>query len=122
MGAADQDGVAPEAHRASTRRRDRILDHELRDRFWVSSAQGFSAQQWNVWVRGHWRIENGSHYVRDATFAEDASRIRKNPDIAARLRSFAYNLLRANGNENIKNARWRASLDLNFLINIVLKR
>ena len=89
--------------------------------FWVSSAQGFSAQQWNAWVRGHWRIENGSHYVRDATFAEDASRIRKNPDIAARLRSFAYNLLRANGNENIKNARWRASLDLNFLINIVLK-
>ncbi|MFY9832153.1 MAG: hypothetical protein WAK66_05485, partial [Methylocystis sp.] len=68
-----------------------------------------------------WRIENGSHYVRDATYAEDASRIRKNPDIAARLRSFAYNLLRANGNENIKNARWRASLDLNFLINIVLK-
>jgi len=89
--------------------------------FWVSSAQGFSARQWNAWVRGHWRIENGSHYVRDATFAEDASRIRKNPDIAARLRSFAYNLLRANGNENIKNTRWRASLDLNFLINIVLK-
>ena len=63
--------------------------------FWVSSAEGFSAQLWNAWVRGHWRIENGSHYVRDATFAEDASRIRKNPDIAARLRSFAYNLLRA---------------------------
>jgi len=44
-------------------------------------------------IRGHWRIENGSHHVRDTTFAEDASRIRKNPDIAARLRSFAYNLL-----------------------------
>ena len=121
MGAADQDGVAPEAHRASTRRRDRTLDHEPRDRLLGLLGAGFSAQQWNAWVRGHWRIENGSHYVRDATFAEDASRIRKNPDIAARLRSFAYNLLRANGNENIKNARWRASLDLNFLINIVLK-
>jgi len=53
------------------------------------------------------------HYVRDATFAEDASRIRKNPDIAARLRSFAYNLLRAGPHENIKNARWRAGLDIN---------
>ena len=52
--------------------------------FWVSSASGFSPEQWNAWIRGHWRIENGSHYVRDATFAEDASRIRKNPDIAAR--------------------------------------
>ena len=80
--------------------------------FWVSSASGFSPEQWNAWIRGHWRIENGSHYVRDATFAEDASRIRKNPDIAARLRSFAYNLLRTGPHENIKNARWRAGLDI----------
>jgi hypothetical protein len=35
-------------------------------------------------------------------FAEDASRIRKNPDIVARLRSFAYDLLRADGCDNIK--------------------
>ena len=89
--------------------------------FWVSSASGFSAEQWNAWIRGHWRIENGSHYVRDATFAEDASRIRKNPDIVARLRSFAYNLLRAHGNENIKNARWRAALDLSYLLEITTK-
>jgi len=63
-----------------------------------------------------WAIENGSHYVRDVVFAEDASRVRKNPDIAARLRSFAYNLLRAAGCENIKNARWRAALDLNLIL------
>ncbi len=50
--------------------------------FWVSSASRFSPEQRNAWIRGRWRIENGSHYVRDATFAEDASRIRKNPDIA----------------------------------------
>ena len=86
--------------------------------FWVSSASGFSPEQWNEWIRGHWRIENGSHYVRDTTFAEDSSRIRKNPDIAARLRSFAYNLLRAGPHENIKNARWRAGLDINHLLKI----
>ncbi len=51
--------------------------------FWVYSASGFSPEQWNSCIRGHWRIENGSHYVRDTAFAEDASRIRKNPDIAA---------------------------------------
>ena len=45
--------------------------------------------------------------MRDTAFAEDASRIRKNPDIAARLRSFAYNLIRAAGGSNIRNARWR---------------
>jgi predicted transposase YbfD/YdcC len=84
--------------------------------FWVSSLSGPAPEKWNESIRRHWRIENGSHYVRDVVFAEDASRIRKNPHIAARLRSFAYNLLRATGCENIKNARWRAALDLNLII------
>jgi predicted transposase YbfD/YdcC len=86
--------------------------------FWVSSAFGPTPERWNEWIRGHWRIENGSHYVRDMTFAEDASRIRKNPDIVARLRSFAYNLLRAGEHANIKNARCRAALDINYILEI----
>ena len=86
--------------------------------FWVSSASGATPERWNEWIRAHWRIENGSHYVRDVTFAEDASRIRKNPDIAARMRSFAYNLLRAGDHDTIKNARWRAALDLNRILQI----
>ena len=44
-------------------------------------------------IRDHWHIENRSHYVRDGSFAEDASRIRRNPGIFARLRSFAANIL-----------------------------
>ena len=79
--------------------------------FWISSASNQMPRRWNEWIRAHWRIQNGSHYVRDTAFAEDASRIRKNPDIAARLRSFAYNLIRAAGGSNIRNARWRAALD-----------
>ena len=86
--------------------------------FLVSSASGPTPERWNARIRAHWRIENGSHYVRDVTFAEDASRIRKNPDIAARLRSFAYNLLRAGAHDTIKNARWRAALDLNRILKI----
>jgi hypothetical protein len=86
--------------------------------FWVSSASGPAPDRWNEWIRAHWRIENGSHHVRDTTFAEDASRIRKNPDIAARLRSFAYNLLRATGCENMRNARWRAALDINRILKV----
>ena len=49
-------------------------------------------------------------------FAEDASRIRKNPDIAARLRSFAYNTIRASGGDNVQNTRWRAALDLGIIL------
>jgi len=62
---------------------------------------------------------HGNHSVRDAAFAEDASRIRKNPDIAARLRSFAYNLIRASRADNIKNARYRAALDITFALKIL---
>ncbi len=84
--------------------------------FWVSSASGQTPERWIEWIRRHWRIENGSHYVRDTAFVEDASRIRKNPDIVARLRSFAYNLIRAAEGSNIRNARWRAALDLNLVL------
>ena len=84
--------------------------------FWVSSASDQTPERWNESIRAHWRIENGSHYVRDTAFAEDASRIRKNPDIVARLRSFAYNLIRVSGCDNIRNARWRAALDINLVL------
>jgi len=66
-----------------------------------SSLNGPTPEQWNDHIRRHWRIENGSHYIHD---------------IAARLRTFAYNLLRAAGCDNIKNARWRAALDLNLVL------
>ena len=52
-------------------------------------------------------IENRSHYVRDGSFAEDASRIRCNPGIFARLRSFAANILRFNGIHNVSDGRHR---------------
>ena len=41
-------------------------------------------------IRGHWKIETTSHYSRDVTFGEDKSRIRTNPGVFARLRSFAF--------------------------------
>ena len=61
-------------------------------------------------IREHWRIENKSHYTRDVTFREDASRIRKNPGIFARLRSHAYNILRTNQSGTIAQDRYAAAL------------
>ncbi|MEC4019185.1 ISAs1 family transposase [Streptomyces sp. H27-D2] len=54
-------------------------------------------------VRSHWVIENRLHFVRDVTFAEDASKIRTGygPENMATLRSLAINLLRADGHTNI---------------------
>jgi hypothetical protein len=61
-------------------------------------------------IRKHWGIENKQHYTRDVTFREDASRIRRNPGIFARLRSFAYNILRFNQSDTIAQDRYAAAL------------
>ena len=52
-------------------------------------------------IRNHQGIENRNHHVRDVTMKEDKSRIRTNPHIFARLRSFAINILRKNNVRNI---------------------
>ena len=46
-------------------------------------------------LRGHWAIENGLHYVRDVTFAEDGSQVRTGtgPQVMACLRNLAIGVL-----------------------------
>ena len=63
------------------------------------------------WSRGHWTIENGSHYVRDVSLGEDASRIRKGsgPEVMAALRNLAIGLLRSTGASNIAEAMRRSA-------------
>ncbi|MER6114174.1 ISAs1 family transposase [Streptomyces hirsutus] len=48
------------------------------------------------WIRGHWKIENQLHHVRDTTFAEDASKIRTGSLVRAMatLRNLAISIFR----------------------------
>jgi predicted transposase YbfD/YdcC len=59
-----------------------------------------------AWIRGHWQIENGLHWVRDVTFGEDASRVRagNSPQVMASLRNLAISLHRIAGATNIAKA------------------
>ena len=54
-------------------------------------------------MRGHWRIENRLHYVRDVTFDEDRSQIRcgATPQVMATCRNLALTLVRQAGATNI---------------------
>jgi predicted transposase YbfD/YdcC len=71
-------------------------------------------------IRDHWKIENTSHYSRDVTMAEDRSRIRVNPGIFARLRSFAFNILKANRRSSLAQDRFRAAIGgLNRLLSLL---
>jgi predicted transposase YbfD/YdcC len=61
------------------------------------------------YVRGHWGIENRSHYVRDRVFDEDRSQVRLGgaPQVLATLRNLAISILRLNGFNNIAvGLRW----------------
>ena len=60
-------------------------------------------------TRGHWTVENRLHWVRDVTFDEDRSQIRKGngPRVMASLRNLAISVLRVAGADNIAKAlRW----------------
>ena len=94
------------------RAKDGMWERREEISYYVCSAQ-ISAKKAARAIRSHWGIENRNHYVRDVSMLEDASRIRINPGIFARTRSFALNILRANGEENIADALWRNALNIN---------
>lgn len=59
------------------------------------------------YTRGHWSVENKSHYVRDVTFGEDANQTRTQhaPANLASLRNIVIGAFRRAGHVNIAHAR-----------------
>jgi hypothetical protein len=56
--------------------------------------------------RSHWSIENKVHWVRDVTFDEDRSQVRRGAaaQVMACLRNVAMNVLRLAGSTNVARA------------------
>jgi predicted transposase YbfD/YdcC len=86
--------------------------------FYISTIV-LSAQEFCQAIRNHWGIENRNHHVRDVTMGEDKSRIRINPHIFAKLRSFALNILRKNNVENVSLELFDNSMNLDNVLNYV---
>lgn len=84
--------------------------------FYVSTII-LSAQEFCRAIRNHWGIENRDHHVRDVTMGEDKSRIRINPHIFAKLRSFALNILRKNEVENVSLELFGNCMNLDNVLN-----
>jgi predicted transposase YbfD/YdcC len=70
-------------------------------------------------IRGHGGIENRVHYGKDLTLQEDARRLRQNPGLFARLRSFALHLLRAQGETHIRWATYDNALNIDRVLQYV---
>lgn len=99
----DWPGVAQVGQVESIVTREGKTTHEIR--YFITSVPRRCADAGQLlhWVRGHWSIENRSHYVRDVSLGEDASRIRKGsgPEVMAALRNTAIGWLRCTGATNI---------------------
>jgi len=102
----DWPGIAQVGQVESVVERDEKISHETR--YFITSVQRSLADagQLLTWTRGHWSVENRSHYVRDVTLGEDASRIRKGsgPEVMAALRNATIGFLRVTGATNIAEA------------------
>ena len=81
-----------------------LLRHSAETAFYVSNTP-LTAACAAAAIRAHWRIDHTSHHSRDVTLGEGRSRIRTNPGVFARLRSFAFNVLKANRTGTLKQDR-----------------
>jgi predicted transposase YbfD/YdcC len=80
------------------------------------------AKDFATFIRDHWGIENGLHWVMDMAFRDDECRIRtKNaPANFATIKHAASNLLRTSkGNESLQLKRHIAAWDTDFLYDVV---
>jgi predicted transposase YbfD/YdcC len=86
------------------------------------SSHEATANSFAGWVRGHWGIENGLHWVLDVVFAEDRSRVRaKNAGAnLAMVRRVAVSLVRrAPGKGSGVTKRLKAGWDDEYLLQIL---
>jgi len=99
-----------------------LLRHAAETAFYVANTPVTATRAAEA-IRAHWRIENTSHYTGDVTLGEDRSRIRTNPGVFARLRSFAFNILKANQTDTLSQNRYRAGLaGINNLLSLTIIR
>jgi predicted transposase YbfD/YdcC len=89
--------------------------------FYISSLPAVVARLLDA-TQPHWAIENSFHWVLDVTFSEDRSRIRngESAENMAVLRSIALNLLkRDTSKSSLRQKRFRASMDSDFLLHLI---
>lgn len=118
---ADWPGLQQVCRLERTIRRGATFSHEVVYAITSLSMRRASPRRLLRLWRGHWAIENRSHYVRDVTFGEDACRVRSGnaPQLLAALRNSAITLLRARKAKNLaavtRNLAWQCRQTLELL-------
>jgi predicted transposase YbfD/YdcC len=90
-------------------------------RFHISSLR-VEAEVMAVYIRDHWGVENGLHWVMDMVFGDDECRIRKDnaPANFATIKHMASNILRSSkGKQSMRQKRHAAAWDDDFLFDMI---
>ena len=90
-------------------------------RYYIGSKSA-KAKSYANYVRGHWGIENGLHWVLDVSFDEDQSRMRTDhsAENMALLRRLALSLLKQHGKKgSVRGKRLQSGWDNHLLEEIV---
>ena len=93
-------------------------------RYYISSHTDKPVEWFNQTIRGHWSIENDLHWHLDVSFNEDASRARRGHAAKnlSTMRKLALNRVKQMSTKlSIRKRRFRASLNLNYLLEILLQ-
>lgn len=90
--------------RSTFKTKENIWKTAYKESYYLSTIT-LNAKEFCEIIQNHWKIENVNHYVRDVSLKEDSSRIRKNPGVFARVRSFVLNILRFNNVSNVSEER-----------------
>lgn len=102
--------VERETEKFNTKKK--LFEKSIETSYYISTSNKLNAEEFATTIRNHWSIENRNHCVRDISLNEDKSRIRKNPQVFAILRSFALNVLRNNNVENVGETIYRNALNI----------
>jgi predicted transposase YbfD/YdcC len=90
-------------------------------RYYIASLKA-SAADLGIFIRDHWGIENGLHWVMDMVFRDDECRIRTEnaPANFATIKHAASNLLRTSeGKQSLQLKRHLAAWDTDFLHKVI---
>jgi predicted transposase YbfD/YdcC len=102
------------------KRRTRVTETHAETVYLITSLTAREAAPEHIaaYIRGHWRIENEIHLVRDVTLREDASKVRagSRPRALATLRNLTMGLVRQGGYDGIAATIRNTEYDSTMLI------
>ena len=93
-------------------------------RYYIGS-KAAKAKAYASYVRSHWGIENGLHWVLDVSFDEDQCRMRTDhsPENMALLRRLALSLLKQHGGKgSVRGKRVQSGWNDRLLVEILSRK